>query len=670
MKEDHYPHLFQPLDLGFTQLKNRVLMGSMHTGLEDTWGGYEKLARFYAERAAGGVGLIVTGGISPNFSGRLALTTSQLSHRWQLAKHRRVTDAVHAAGGKICLQLLHAGRYAMHQFAVAPSAIRSPISLFTPKALSAKAVKRTIDAFARSAALAREAGYDGVEIMGSEGYLINQFICEHTNQRNDDWGGSFENRSRFATEVVRHVRNATGTDWILIYRLSMIDLLKQGSNWGEVVLLAQAVEQAGASLINTGIGWHEVRIPTIAATVPRGAFSWVTQRLKPSVQIPLITSNRINTPELAEQLLQQQVDMVSMARPFLADAEFMNKARQGTPERINTCIACNQGCLDKIFKKQRATCLVNPRACYESELEYVNTDRPKKIVVVGLGPAGMSCASVAAERGHRVVAYDSSQLGGQINLAVKIPGKDEFNETLRYFNDRLQRAGVVLNYNKYLTAEDIASMEYDEIVFATGVVPRLPDIKGIEHKKVLSYIDVISGKATAGGSVAIIGAGGIGFDVAALLLHGNTSEQQWYQQWGIDTSYANRGGLLAQATQVQPERKVFLLQRSTGKPGAALGKTTGWIHRLTLKQSGVEMLSGVEYQCIDDEGLHIKVNDEQKILNVDHVIICAGQVSNNALAQSISAEDGVVHIIGGADRALELDAERAIRQGAELAARL
>ncbi len=665
--------MFKPLDLGFTRLQNRVIMGSMHTGLEDSHDGFRKLSRFYQERARGGVGLIVTGGVSPDFSGQLVPFSSQLSFRWQVLKHKRLTTAVHEAGSKICLQLLHAGRYAMHPFAVAPSALKSPISPFRPREMSPRKVRRTIDAYVNAAVLARKAGYDGVEIMGSEGYLINQFICAHTNKREDEWGGPYENRIRFAIEIVTNIRKAVGSDWIIIYRLSMLDLLKDGSSWEEVVQLAQSIEQAGASLINTGIGWHEVRIPTIAAMVPRAAFTWVTSRLKPSVSIPLITSNRINTPAQAEQILQHgEADMVSMARPFLADPQFMNKSQSDQGARINTCIACNQGCLDRVFRKQRATCLVNPQACYETELEITKTDIPKKIIVMGLGPAGLAFANVAAQRGHTVTAYDVADIGGQLNLALKIPGKQEFRETLRYFRQELEHNGVILKTGQSLTARQIKATECDAVIIATGVTPRKPAIDGINHPMVVSYIDVISGKVEAGKRVAIIGAGGIGFDVATLLVDqpGVDSTEDWLQSWGVDKNYLNRGGLLPQAGNGPAQRKVYLLQRKPSKMGASLGKTTGWIHRTALKKAGVEMLVGVNYRRIDDRGLHIDIAEEPGLLDVDQVVLCAGQEPNRRLADELASSGMLVHIIGGADKAVELDAERAIRQGVELAAKI
>ncbi len=667
-----YPHLFQPLELGFTRLPNRVLMGSMHTGLEDVRGGYEKLAAFYAERAAAGVGLIVTGGVSPTFRGRLALTASQLSYRWQLGKHKCLTKAVHAAGGRLCLQLLHAGRYAMHPFALAPSAIRAPISPITPRAMSARQIETTIAAFVRSAELAREAGYDGVEVMGSEGYLINEFLCAHSNQRDDDWGGDFARRSRFALEIVRRMRERVGDDFIIIYRLSLLDLLPDGSDWHEVEQLAGAAEDAGATMINSGFGWHEVRIPTIAASVPRAAFVFASARLKSRLRIPLITSNRINTPELAENILANgQADMVSMARPFLADSEFMRKAAQGRAASINTCIACNQGCLDRVFKKQRATCMVNPRAGYETELNYVKTTVQKHIVVVGLGPAGMACASIAAERGHKVTAFEADKIGGQLNLSLRVPGKDEFAETIRYFSNRMQELGVELHLGESASAEHLLALDADAYVIATGVRPRIPEIEGIHHAKVHSYIDVITDAASVGESVAIIGAGGIGFDVATLLAHRASSNwpEQWYVQWGIDVDETSQHALLeaAEVDVVRAARKIYLCQRSSEKPGKHLGKTTGWIHRLSLRRAGVVMLNGVRYQRIDDAGLHIIKNQVAAILPVDTVVVCAGQLPNNQLAEQLQRHGKTVHLIGGARKAVELDAEAAIRQAAMLA---
>ena len=670
MSETQYPHLFTPIKLGGVTLSNRVIMGSMHTGLEEARGGYHKLAEFYCERVRGGVGLIVTGGISPDFRGRLALPASQLSYRWQLAKHRKLTTAVHDAGGALCLQILHAGRYAMHPFAVAPSAIASPISPFKPGALSSKAVRRTIDNFIHTAKLAEQSGYDGVEVMGSEGYLINQFICQHSNRRDDEWGGSFENRIRFALEIVRGIRQQTGKDFLVIYRLSMLDLLEQGSDWQEVVELAKAIEQAGADVINTGIGWHEVRIPTIAASVPRAAFSWVTQRLKQQVSIPLITSNRINTPEVAEQILAQgQADLVSMARPLLADAEFVSKAGIGKSNLINTCIACNQGCLDHVFKQQRASCLVNPRACYESELKIEPARHPQHVVVIGLGPAGLACAVTAAQCGHRVTAYDAADIGGQFNLASKIPGKEEFSETLRYFSQQLRRLKVAVHKHTTVSPEEIASLQADVVVLATGVTPRIPDIEGIDHHSVMSYVDVIQGRRSVGDRVAIIGAGGIGFDIAELLLERSIDRFDWYDFWGVDRHYQQRGGIKEVDTPVM-NRKIVMLQRKTSRPGKHLGKTTGWIHRLTLRKAGVEMMSGVTYLNIDDDGLHIRHDGEDKLIAVDSIITCTGQRSNTVLLSALREHEIPTHVIGGAFKAAELDAEFAIRQGTERALRL
>jgi 2,4-dienoyl-CoA reductase (NADPH2) len=669
----HYPHLFAPLELGFTRLPNRVLMGSMHTGLEDVRGGYEKLGAFYAERAAAGVGLIVTGGVSPTFRGRLALNASQLSYRWQLGKHKNLTKTVHAVGGRLCLQLLHAGRYAMHPFALAPSAIKAPISPFTPHAMSARQIENTIAAYVHSAELAHEAGYDGVEIMGSEGYLINEFLCRHSNQRSDAWGGDFARRSRFALEIVQRTRERVGEDFILIYRLSLLDLLPDGSDWSEVEQLARGIEQAGASMINSGFGWHEVRIPTIAASVPRAAFTFASARLKHCLKIPLITSNRINTPEVAEQVLRSgQADMVSMARPFLADSEFMRKAVQGKAEMINTCIACNQGCLDRVFRQQRATCLVNPRACYETEINYTPVTQAKHIVVVGLGAAGMACASIAAERGHRVTAFEADKIGGQLNLACKIPGKDEYKETLRYFENRLRETGIELRLGEAVTTEQLLALNADDYVIATGVRPRIPEIEGIDHPKVCLYADAIAHPDSIGNTVAIIGAGGIGFDVATLLAHPAQPDrrEQWYVQWGIDVSENSAHALLDKEAANKAARKIYLCQRSSEKPGKDLGKTTGWIHRLSLRRAGVVMLNAVHYQRIDDAGLHIIKNGTPAVLPVDSVVICAGQLPNNQLATQLQDSGKTVHVIGGADKAVELDAERAIRQAAMLAQHL
>ncbi|MFQ2157096.1 FAD-dependent oxidoreductase [Aeromonas hydrophila] len=666
-----YPTLLTPLDLGFTQLRNRVLMGSMHTGLEEEKGGFDKLAAFYGERARGGVGLIVTGGIAPNLRGRLVPHGSQLSFPWQVAKHKKVTSAVHQEGGKIALQILHAGRYAYHPFSLAPSALKAPISPFKPRAMSERQIRGTIRDFAATAQLARSAGYDGVEVMGSEGYLINQFICERTNKRTDGWGGSSENRMRFPVEIVRAIRERVGPDFIIIFRLSMLDLVEQGSSLEEVIALGKALEQVGVTLINTGIGWHEARIPTIATSVPRGAFSWVTAELKKHLKVPLITTNRINTPEVAERILAGgEADMVSMARPFLADPEFVIKAAEDRADEINTCIACNQACLDHVFKQKRASCLVNPRACFETELTFGRVPQPKKLAVVGAGPAGLAFACYAAERGHQVSLFDqASEIGGQFNFAKQIPGKEEFHETLRYFAKRLEKCGVELYLGQRQSAESLLGGGFDEVILATGIRPRTPNIPGIEHAKVMSYLDVLRDHKPVGEKVAVIGAGGIGFDVAEYLVEGkgDRSRDHWLKEWGIDKQLGERGGLMAPVIDA-PERQVWLLQRKESKVGDRLGKTTGWIHRTVLKNRKVEMLSGVQYLRIDDEGLHIQVGEQQQCLPVDQVIICAGQEPLKELQAGLQAAGKPVHIIGGADVAAELDAKRAIRQGAELAA--
>ncbi|MBT8120480.1 MAG: FAD-dependent oxidoreductase [Gammaproteobacteria bacterium] len=658
--------LLKPLDLGFVQLKNRTVMGSMHTGLEEQWFRLSRLSKFYEERAKAGVALIVTGGISPTLSGRLSPFASQFSSWLQLAKHRKLVDAVHAHGAKICLQILHAGRYAYHPFAVAPSAIKSPISPYTPRALTTRQIKNIIEAFAKTARLAKRAGYDGVEVMGSEGYLINQFICSNTNKRTDEWGGSFDNRMRFSLEIIRAIRQSAGKRFIIIFRLSMLDLHKEGSSWQEIERHAKEIEKAGATLINTGIGWHEVRIPTIAAVVPEAAFSWVTKKLKTAVDIPLITSNRINSPELAERCLQQgDADMVSMARPFLADSQFVQKAMDNQSQLINKCIACNQGCLDRVFKQMRATCMVNPRAAYEEEFPLSQSDSRKRIIVVGLGVAGLSCAYYAASRGHQVIAYDSANLGGQFNLACEIPGKEIYRETVQYFEAQLSILGVEVHRNFEVGIEDLRDVFADAIVFATGVVPRMPDIEGIDHFSVMDYESAILNRAEIKDKVAIIGAGGIGFDVAEMLV--SNQEEDWYQSWGIDKQYANRGGLLKEPVNQHSKRDVYLLQRKNEKPGKNLARTTGWIRRLTLRRAGVNMMTGVTYEKIDDFGLHIVHDGKKKTLAVDHVIICTGQESENALYRQLRAIGQPVHIIGGAKKAAELDAETAIREGMVLA---
>ncbi len=668
-----YPHLFSPLDLGFTQIRNRVLMGSMHTGLEDRAADFPKLAAYFAERAAGGVGLIVTGGFAPNLVGWLAPFGSKLSWPWEVGRHRQVTAAVHEHGSRICLQLLHAGRYGYHPLQVAPSKLKAPINPFTPRALSARGVERHIADYARAARLAREAGYDGVEVMGSEGYLINQFIAARTNKRDDAWGGDPGRRMRFAVEIVRRIREACGPDFIIIYRLSLLDLVEDGSNWEEIVQQAKAIEAAGATIINSGIGWHEARIPTIATSVPRAAFAGVTAKLRPHVNVPVVAVNRINMPEVAERILAEgQADMVSLARPLLADPQWPNKARAGKPESINTCIACNQACLDHVFANKRATCLVNPRAGYETELNYLPTSAPKKLAVVGAGPAGLACATVAAQRGHHVTLFDAaSEIGGQFNVAKRIPGKEEFHETLRYFRYKLAETGVEVRLDTKVDAAALAG--FDEVVLATGIVPRKVDFPGADHPMVVSYLDVLLGRVEAAGKVAIIGAGGIGFDVGEFLVHEGESPSldtsRWMAEWGVDPSFEARGALTRPVPEA-PARQVWLLQRSPGKPGARLGKTTGWIHRNTLKAKGVKMLGGVEYLGVDDSGLHIRVHGSEQTLNVGTVVVCAGQEPRRDLVDDLTALGKTPHLIGGADVAAELDAKRAINQGSRLAATL
>ena len=669
-----YPHLLAPLDLGFTTLRNRTLMGSMHTGLEEEKNGFERMAAFYGERARGGAGLIVTGGFAPNLAGRVYHFGSQLSFSWQVGKHRLITGAVHAEGGKIALQILHTGRYGYHPLNVAPSKLRAPINRFTPRALTRWGIRKTIGDYARCAHLAQKAGYDGVEIMGSEGYLINQFIAPQTNQRTDEWGGSFENRIRFAVETVRATRAKVGADFIIIFRLSMLDLVEGGSTWDEVVELARAIEAAGATIINTGIGWHEARIPTIATMVPRAAFAWVTRRLKGVVKIPLVTTNRINTPGVAEEVLASGcADMVSMARPFLADADFVVKAAAGKADEINTCIACNQACLDHIFAGRLSSCLVNPRACHETELVIEKVKTPKKVAVVGAGPAGMACATTAAERGHQVTLFDAAdRIGGQFNIAKRIPGKEDFDETLRYFGRRIQTSGVTLKLNQRADAAALKAGGFDHVVLATGIVPRKPPIPGIDGDKVASYLDIIEGRKEAGKTVAIIGAGGIGFDVGEFLTHAHddrSEAERFNDEWGIDTGFANRGGLKAPVDETAP-RRVFLLQRKSSKVGDGLAKTTGWIRRTLLKKRGVRMIGGVTYERIDDAGLHITVDGEPKTLAVDTVVICAGQEPRRDLQAPLEAAGIAFSLIGGADVAAELDAKRAIDQGTRLAASL
>jgi 2,4-dienoyl-CoA reductase (NADPH2) len=648
-------------------------MGSMHTGLEDRRRDFPRLAAYFAERAAGGVGLIVTGGLSPNVEGWLKPFAGKLGWPWEARKHRQVTAAVHAHGASICAQLLHAGRYAYHPLSVAPSRLKAPINPFTPRTLSPRAVERTIDAFAHAARLAREGGYDGVEIMGSEGYLINQFLSARTNLRQDHWGGTVEQRCRFATEIVRRVREACGRDFIVIYRLSMLELVPEGSSWSEIVSQARAIEAAGATILNTGIGWHEARIPTIATSVPRAAFAEVTAQLKPHVSLPLVATNRINMPDVAERILAEgKADMVSMARPLLADPEWVRKARAGRPESINTCIACNQACLDHVFANRRASCLVNPRACAETELNYLPARTPRRIAVVGAGPAGLMCATVAAERGHRVVLFDAAdEIGGQFNLAKRIPGKEEFHETLRWFKHRIAETRVELRLGA--TVEAAQLQDFDEIVLATGVVPRRVDFPGHDHPKVVGYLDVLRGAVVPGRRVAIVGAGGIGFDVAEFLAHAGPSPSLdphlWMQEWGVDPRFRAPGGLVAPRPQ-PPARDLWLLQRTPGRPGARLGKTTGWIHRATLKQKNVRMLGGVEYLGVDDGGFRIRLEGKEQLLPVDHVVVCAGQEPNRTLTGPLQELGRPVHLVGGADVAAELDAKRAIAQAARLAAAL
>ena len=680
---NEYRHLLEPLDLGFTTLKNRVLMGSMHTGLEDRGRDYPKLAAYFAERAAGGVGLIVTGGMAPTVRGWLAPFASSMIFPWQVRHHRKVTEAVHGAGGKICMQILHAGRYGYHPLSVAPSDIKSPITPFKPRALSTGGVEKQIRGFVRAARRAQKAGYDGVEVMGSEGYFINEFTTPRVNKRKDQWGGDAEARYRIAVEIVRRIREATGQDFIIIYRLSLLDLVPDGNTWDEIVAQAKAVEAAGATIINSGIGWHEARIPTIATMVPRAGFSWVTRKLKGEVSVPLVATNRINTPEVAESVLAGgDADMVSMARPLLADAEFVRKAAEGRADEINVCIACNQACLDHTFSMKTASCLLNPRACHETELNYEPVGDVKNIAVVGAGPAGLAFSTVAAGRGHKVTLFESSdRIGGQFNMAKRVPGKEEFYESIGYFTRQVELTGVDLRLG---TRADAASLQdYDEVVLATGVTPRTPTIEGIDHPSVLGYIDVLKDNAAVGDRVAIIGAGGIGFDIAEFIGEESHAEaphaayeapemptvDEFARQWGIDLDLEVRGGVKGVKAEPEPlARQIWLLQRKSTAPGKGLGKTTGWIHRLSLRKRGVKMMGGVQYLKIDDAGLHILHDEQEKVLEVDNVILCAGQLPQRELQEALEANGQSVHLIGGADVAAELDAKRAIKQGSELAA--
>jgi len=674
MSQTKYPLLLEPLDLGFTTLKNRVLMGSMHTGLEEDPKGTERMAAYFGERARGGVGLIVTGGFGPNKRAATHEHTKLLDTPEAIAEHRKITAAVHEFGSKICMQILHTGRYAFNENPIAPSAIQAPINPFKPQAATEDEIEAQIQSFVDLALQAQQANYDGVEIMGSEGYFLNQFLAVRTNQRDDDWGGSYENRMRLPVEVVRRVREAVGKNFIIIYRLSMLDLVEGGSDYDEIVKLGLAIEKAGATIINTGIGWHEARIPTIATKVPRAAFTWVTAKFREALSVPVVTSNRINTPEVAESVLARgDADMISMARPLLADPDFVNKAAEGRDDEINTCIGCNQACLDHVFSGKMTSCLVNPRACHETELNIVPSSSVKKLAVIGAGPAGLAAATTAAQCGHEVTLFDASdEIGGQFNVAKRVPGKEEFYETLRYFQRQIELTGVTLKLNARVTVEDLNNSDFDEVIIATGIVPRTPPIEGMDHPKVMGYLDVLKHRKPVGKKIAVIGAGGIGFDVSEYLAHSGEPTSQnveaFMKEWGVDMTFKARGGIEGVKPEVAlPVREVYLLQRKATKVGAGLGKTTGWIHRTGLANKQVAMIPGCEYHKVDDQGLHLSVGGEAKVLDVDNVIICAGQEPLRELVEGLHKP---YHLIGGADVAAELDAKRAIDQGTRLAVSL